>query len=116
MTELQQLRARALSEATIAHGATGSRRFIKEMAWHVERQPDQPITLRQAEFLARLCWIYRRQLPKHLVPAQDPGTLNDHHVTEGLDDVGQSCRSAATQDPRLKTQDSAREATLDFGL
>jgi hypothetical protein len=71
MTTLQQQRARALAQCTI-HKNTSSYSFVKSVAHWAEHQPDRVLTPRQAEFLIRLSWTFRRQMPAMLVPAQNP--------------------------------------------
>jgi hypothetical protein len=80
MTDLQKMRARALAQATIAKH-TASYSFVKAMAHHAEHQPDRELTPRQAEFLTRLSWTFRRQIPAALVPAQNPYPQTEEEST-----------------------------------
>lgn len=81
MTDLQKMRARALSEIDLP--ACGPhKRFVLDMAEISVIEPARQLTRRQAEHLARLAWRYRRQLVRDLVPAQDPDTLAQTQVTE----------------------------------
>lgn len=78
MTELQQLRVRALAQ--IAAKTESESDFIGKL-----NRGDRhrwPLSPKQAEWLAKLAWKYRRQMPKPLVPAQDPWTLGAQNVTE----------------------------------
>lgn len=83
MTELQILRARALAQCTFLPGHD-HKRFACNMAAMADNLPNFRLTPKQAEHLSRLAWRYRRQMPKPLVPAQDPDTLIQTNVTEGL--------------------------------
>ncbi len=74
MTDLQTLRARALAECAVP-SETFDQKFIASMAHNAKRRRDMDLSPKQAECLAKLAWKYRSQIPRDLVPAQDPYTL-----------------------------------------
>lgn len=76
MTELQRLRAHALAQCTMCPGSW-EKRFARDMASIATANPSQPLTPKQVEWISKLSWRFRRQMPAHLVPAQDPGELYD---------------------------------------
>ena len=76
MTQLQQLRARALSTCRLpAASASIEARFVADMAARAAQPTPLPLTPRQAEWLTALAWRHREQMPKELVPAQNPNEL-----------------------------------------
>lgn len=76
MTELQQLRARALSTCRLpAASASTESRFVADMVARSRQPNPPPLTERQADWLTKLAWRHREQMPKELVPAQNPYAL-----------------------------------------
>ena len=81
MTDLQKLRAQALAACKLP--AEGQhKRFIRDMADTAKYRPEHPLSAAQAGHIVRLSWRYRKQMPAHLVPAQDPDTVGQANVTE----------------------------------
>lgn len=76
MTALQQLRAKSLAACTMCPGSW-EKRFSRDMASIATARPEMILTSKQIEWLNKLSWRFRRQMPSHLVPAQDPGEIYD---------------------------------------
>lgn len=76
VTELQQLRARALAQCTMMPGSW-EKRFARDMASIAAARPESNLSPKQMEWITKLSWRFRRQMPQHLVPAQDPGEIFD---------------------------------------
>ena len=71
MTEEQSLRAQALQRCTFPIGSP-DKRFVREMAERSRTAGPKALTDRQAAYLTRLAWRYRRQMPRDLVPPEAP--------------------------------------------
>lgn len=55
--------------------ATAAKRFARHMAEIAEHSPDYPLTEKQAKYMAKVAYRYRRQLPPHLgYPLVDDGS------------------------------------------
>lgn len=52
--------------------ASAEKRFARNMAFLAKATPERELTERQRYYLEIMAWRYRRQLPRHLVPAQKP--------------------------------------------
>lgn len=57
---------RALESVSFFPG-TRKKSFAKQMIEHMRRQPDEPISAKQSDYLEKLVFVYRRQLPAALV-------------------------------------------------
>lgn len=71
-TQLEHNRALALGRVRFGGGASFSRRFARDMSSLARSDPSKGITDKQAAQLERICWIYRRQLPRSVVPGEKP--------------------------------------------
>lgn len=71
MTEEQSLRAQALERCTFLPAST-DKRFVRDMAARSRTAHPPALTDRQAAYLTRLAWRYRRQMPRGLVPPEAP--------------------------------------------
>jgi len=69
--DLAVRRARALSGCSIP-GGTFDKGFIGRTTLRAEEDPAK-LSVKQAEWLARLAWKYRRQMPASLIPPVKPG-------------------------------------------
>lgn len=74
MTRHEREVARALSECSFLPG-TWEKKFASDMGERADKAPGKPISGRQALCLERLAWKFRRQMPRHLVPAAEPPEL-----------------------------------------
>lgn len=66
MTPEQISMATALARVTM-RPAIATKRFARDMADLATQQPDQPLTQRQAQYLAEAVVRYRRQIPADVV-------------------------------------------------
>lgn len=71
MTEEQSLRAQSLERCSFPVGST-DKRFVRDMAARSRTANPPTLTDRQAAYLTRLAWRYRRQMPRDLVPPEAP--------------------------------------------
>ena len=71
-TDLERARALGLGKVRFGGGHSFSRRFARDISSVATTKPEMGISEKQAEQLARLCWIYRRQIAPHLVPESRP--------------------------------------------
>lgn len=62
MTDEQQHKARALSYCTFLPGSS-EKRFVRQIA---DYPPEKELSEKQAAWLDRLCYHYRKQLSKHV--------------------------------------------------
>jgi hypothetical protein len=72
MSDLERARARALGACRFPT-ACFSKRFARTIA---AQATSGEITEKQAAMLERLCWTYRRQIPRELVPAEEPAPVD----------------------------------------
>ena len=94
MTELQTLRVKALLALVHEGQETGKmkphvRKFIQDMARLMDWKPGFALSEKQAEFLKRLAWSYRWQIPVALRPAENPYERNLWPVSEEEESVPQ---------------------------
>lgn len=61
MTSQERHMALALSGCTFLPG-TREKRFVRDMAWKAENEPDTPLTRKQAAYLLVVFYKYRKQL------------------------------------------------------
>lgn len=66
MTPAQISMATALARVSMPAGV-GTKRFARDMADLATQKPEQPLSPRQAQYLAEACVRYRRQLPDEVV-------------------------------------------------
>ncbi|HUO23691.1 MAG TPA: hypothetical protein VMU59_14335 [Caulobacteraceae bacterium] len=71
MNERQRRQAEALGRCSFLPGSA-EKRFCRDMAARAALAAPPELTERQAAYLERLCWRFRRQLPAHLVPSEQP--------------------------------------------
>jgi hypothetical protein len=56
--------------------ATAAKRFARHMTEIAVRHPEHPLTQKQADYMAKVAWRYRRQIPVHLTyPVVDDGSV-----------------------------------------
>lgn len=80
MTTLQIQRAKAISKCRFSP-KSWEETFALDMARMADKTPALMLTPRQAHALAKLCWAYRNDIPKPLVPAQNPAELEPDYQT-----------------------------------
>ena len=71
MTELQIAMAIALGNCTMIPGSW-AKRFARTLASTARANPSCELSERQEWWMSELAYKYRRQMPRHLVPAMRP--------------------------------------------
>lgn len=71
VTDGQKRMIAALSYCTFLPGSY-PKRFVRDMRWRMENEPDTELSEKQAAYLEKLAWMYRKQI-KAKVPNWDGG-------------------------------------------
>lgn len=66
--------AKALGNCSYLPG-TSQKRFARDILFLAEHSPDRELSDRQRHYMQLMAWRYRRQMPRHLVPAAKPEDL-----------------------------------------